>query len=128
MITTRLKIHSTPNETIAYMKEFYFPKASDAQLNTLAALYPSDPAAGSPFNTGDNNTLTPQFKRLNGVSISIFQRCTDCKIVFFLAFQGDVFFQAPRRNMFNVTAGVVPHWSFCEIICLLTNLPFIDGL
>jgi acetylcholinesterase len=62
-------MYSTPNETIAYIKEFFFPNASNAQLNTLAALYPSDPAAGSPFNTGDNNTLTPQFKRLACVSI-----------------------------------------------------------
>ena len=45
-----------------------------------------------------------------------------------LAFQGDVVFQAPRRNMFNVTAGVVPHWSFCAMICLLTFVPFIDEL
>jgi acetylcholinesterase len=69
MTTMRLKMYSTPNETIAYIKEFFFPNASNAQLNTLAALYPSDPAAGSPFNTGDNNTLTPQFKRLACVSI-----------------------------------------------------------
>jgi acetylcholinesterase len=53
MKVMRLKIHRTPNETIAYIREFFFPNASDAQLNMLAALYPSDPAAGSPFNTGD---------------------------------------------------------------------------
>jgi hypothetical protein len=70
---------------MAYIKEFFFPHASDAQLNTLAALYPSDPAAGSPFNTGDNNTLTPQFKRLAGVSTYIFQTCADGKTNHFLS-------------------------------------------
>ena len=75
----RLRIDSTPDETIAYIKEFFFPKASNAQLDTLAALYPSDPTAGSPYNTGDNNTVTPQFKRLACVFIFILQSCSDGK-------------------------------------------------
>jgi hypothetical protein len=88
MIMTKLNIHRTPNETIAYIKEFYFPKVSDAQLNTLAALYPSDPAAGSPFNTSDLNALTPQFKRIAGVSIHSSQKCADGKTIFSLSHPG----------------------------------------
>lgn len=36
----------------------------------LLALYPQDPAAGSPFDTGEQNALTPQYKRLAALQVS----------------------------------------------------------
>ncbi|KAJ7220049.1 carotenoid ester lipase precursor [Mycena pura] len=93
---------TTSDETLAYIKQFWFPDASDAQIATIGTLYPDDITAGSPFNTGTLNAITPEYKRL-------------------AALQGDAFFQAPRRNMFSVTNGVVPHWSYCESLSLCVN-------
>ncbi|GJJ08500.1 hypothetical protein Clacol_002718 [Clathrus columnatus] len=71
----------------------YYPDASDAQFAPLAVLYPSDPAVGSPFGTGDANQLTPQFKRI-------------------AAFQGDSTFQAPRRFFLRIASKRQNVWSF----------------
>ncbi|GJJ08501.1 hypothetical protein Clacol_002719 [Clathrus columnatus] len=68
---------TTSEEAENYLHRNYYPDASDAQFAPLKLLYPNNPAAGSPFGTGDANQLTPQFKRL-------------------AAFQGDAVFQAPR--------------------------------
>lgn len=45
----------------------YLPTASDEDIATLAAAYPSDPAQGSPYNTGVLNQLYPQFKRVSSI-------------------------------------------------------------
>jgi hypothetical protein len=58
---------TTSNETLAYIKQFWFPAASDAQIATIGTLYPDDPSAGSPFGTGIFNQLTPEYKRLAGM-------------------------------------------------------------
>lgn len=58
---------------------------ADQDLVNLFELYPADPAAGSPFDTGEANAITPQFKRL-------------------AAFQGDLFLQAPRRLFLKHTS------------------------
>ncbi|KAJ6601930.1 Alpha/Beta hydrolase protein, partial [Mycena vulgaris] len=83
---------TTSGETLEYMKLVWFPDASDDQIATIGTLYPDDLSMGSPFNTGILNALTPEYKRL-------------------AAFQGDVFFHAPRKNMLSVTDGAVSHWS-----------------
>ena len=76
-------------------------KAMGAQLARLLELYPSDPAAGSPFGTGDDNQFTPQFKRM-------------------AALQGDILFVAPRRLLTRTRAGAGAGaggqavYSFCE--------------
>lgn len=49
------------------MKEFYLPTGTTAQIAQAEVLYPQDPAAGSPFDTGALNALTPEFKRLAAV-------------------------------------------------------------
>ncbi|KAJ7238724.1 carotenoid ester lipase precursor [Mycena rebaudengoi] len=87
---------TTSGETLEYIKQFWFPDASDNQIATIGTLYPDDPSMGSPFKTGILNALTPEYKRL-------------------AAFQGDVFFHAPRRNMLSVTDGTVPHWSYLYV-------------
>ncbi|KIJ35193.1 hypothetical protein M422DRAFT_181074, partial [Sphaerobolus stellatus SS14] len=69
---------TTDQEAVNFLHSNYFPKASNVEFDVLAVLYPSNPAVGSPFDTGDLNALTPQFKRI-------------------AAFQGDFEFQAPRQ-------------------------------
>ncbi|KAF8516319.1 Alpha/Beta hydrolase protein [Hysterangium stoloniferum] len=76
-----------------FIKENYIPEASDAQFATLATLYPRDPAAGSPFDTGDANQLSPEFKRI-------------------AAFEGDFVFQAPRRFFIRIASKRQNVWSF----------------
>jgi acetylcholinesterase len=74
-----------------------FPAATPQDTQALANLYPADPAAGSPFGTGTNNAITPQFKRLS-------------------ALQGDYAFVAVRRFLFNAQAKKVPTYSYGEDI------------
>ncbi|KAI0352094.1 carotenoid ester lipase precursor [Trametes cingulata] len=73
---------TTDDEFAGYVKQVYFPNATDAEVTRLLELYPSDPAAGSPFGTGDNFTFTPEYKRL-------------------AAFQGDLIFQSLRRFLLD---------------------------
>jgi len=84
---------STDDEAIEYIKQNYAQKADQSTLDTIAKLYPSDPAVGSPFDTGNANQITPQWKRL-------------------AAFQGDFAFQGPRRHFMENTADRQPAWSF----------------
>ena len=48
-------------------------------MDKLLHLYPSDPTAGAPYNTGDNSVYSPQYKRIVA------------------ALQGDFIEVAPRR-------------------------------
>ncbi|PPR03797.1 hypothetical protein CVT24_007477 [Panaeolus cyanescens] len=76
-----------------YITSNWAPGATADDLAPLFTYYPSDAASGSPFDTGANNTLTPQFKRM-------------------AAFQGDVMFQAPRRFMLEQFSGRQNMWSY----------------
>jgi len=84
---------TTDAEFLGYVQENYAPSATQADLNLIAQLYPSDPADGSPFGTGDANAITPQYKRL-------------------AAFQGDLVFHGPRRLFIGNRAARQPIWSF----------------
>ncbi|KAI0351862.1 alpha/beta-hydrolase [Trametes cingulata] len=77
----------------AYLQNPWFPRTPPPRLSKLLALYPDDPAAGSPFGTGDANELYPQFKRI-------------------AAFQGDITFQAPRRFLLDQRSLKQPTWSY----------------
>jgi hypothetical protein len=86
------------NETVRdWVKENYLPKATDEQIDDLLNEYPDKPAEGSPFDTGDARVLVPQWKRLS-------------------ALQGDLVFQAPRRNFMKAVhenGGQV--WGFRKL-------------
>jgi len=84
---------TTSDEALAFIQSNYIPTATDAQITKLGELYPSDPAAGSPFDTGTQNQLSPQFKRL-------------------AAIQGDLVFQAPRRFFLRTASKTQDVWSF----------------
>ncbi|TCD66642.1 hypothetical protein EIP91_001110 [Steccherinum ochraceum] len=75
-----------------YITTFFLPNATSAQVDQVLQLYPSDPTQGSPFNTGTQNAITPQFKRM-------------------AAFLGDFVFQAPRRAFMQETAGKQDSWA-----------------
>ncbi|PPQ76538.1 hypothetical protein CVT26_013237 [Gymnopilus dilepis] len=72
---------------------FFKGNLPQAELNALAAAYPSDPTQGSPFNTGTANAITPEFKRI-------------------AALLGDLGFQSPRRFFLRTASKTQPTWAF----------------
>ncbi|GJE92627.1 carotenoid ester lipase precursor [Phanerochaete sordida] len=84
---------TTDAEVKAYLQSNYLPEASSSQLDKILELYPQDPAQGSPFGTGTNNTLSPQFKRL-------------------AAIQGDLVFQSSRRFFLQERAHKQPAFAY----------------
>ena len=54
-------------------------------MDDLLTLYPQDVTQGSPYDTGTENALTPEFKRLASIL-------------------GDFAFQAPRRFFLNAVS------------------------
>ncbi|KAF7892326.1 uncharacterized protein EAF01_010406 [Botrytis porri] len=48
----------------SYMQTIFFPSTPPSKIASLVAAYPDDPSAGSPFNTGTNWNIYPQYKRL----------------------------------------------------------------
>jgi len=77
-----------------YISEFILPNIKDAELDKLLEFYPQDPTQGSPYDTGDQNAFTPQFKRIASI-------------------MGDYAFQAPRRFFLKNISGKQNTWSFC---------------
>jgi acetylcholinesterase len=79
------------------------PHATAAEVDQLLKVYPGDVTQGSPFDTGTNNTVTPEYKRL-------------------AAFQGDLIFTGTRRFFLQQRADKQPAWSFCEKVYLAEEL------
>lgn len=69
-----------------------FKAAGSGQIDQLMTLYPSDPFQGAPFGTGENNNISPNFKRL-------------------AAFTTDHLFNAPRRSLLHQSDNV-PRWNY----------------
>ncbi|KAF9487790.1 lipase [Pleurotus eryngii] len=84
---------TTTTQFRTYIKTFFMPQSTNAELDQMLTHYPSDITQGSPFGTGILNALTPQFKRL-------------------AAFQGDAVFQAPRRFFLQQRSGKQNTWAF----------------
>jgi acetylcholinesterase len=84
---------TTEAELRTYLKEFFFPNATDAQMDELLTLYPQNVTQGSPYDTGTQNALTPQFKRMASIL-------------------GDYEFQAPRRFFLKTISDKQNVWSF----------------
>jgi acetylcholinesterase len=85
----------TESELHTYLKEFVLP-ATDAQIDELLTLYPQNPTLGSPYDTGTQNALTPQFKRMASIL-------------------GDFVFQGPRRFFLQTVSDKQKVWSFCTL-------------
>jgi acetylcholinesterase len=88
------------------LKEFFFPNATDAQMDELLTLYPQNVTQGSPYDTGTQNALTPQFKRMASIL-------------------GDYEFQAPRRFFLKTISDKQNVWSFCTLHTLSLALGFV---
>ncbi|KAI9063823.1 alpha/beta-hydrolase [Trametes sanguinea] len=89
---TRLDV-TTDEQFAEFVKSSYLPTAPEEAIQVLMHYYPADPAAGSPFGTGDAYTFTPQFKRI-------------------AAFMGDWNFEAARRFFLKHLSGKQKAWSF----------------
>nr|CAH17527.1 carotenoid ester lipase precursor [Pleurotus sapidus] len=84
---------TTTSQVRTYIKTFFMPQSTNAELDQMLNHYPLDLTQGSPFDTGILNALSPQFKRL-------------------AAFQGDAVFQAPRRFFLQQRSGKQNTWAF----------------
>ncbi|KAJ7151812.1 alpha/beta-hydrolase [Mycena crocata] len=84
---------TTEDGFLQYLRDLYLPQATADQISRVAALYPQDPTQGSPFGTGTDNQLTPQYKRIAAVA-------------------GDFIFQAPRRAFLQQASKTQNTWSW----------------
>ncbi|KAL9089379.1 MAG: hypothetical protein Q9159_002595 [Coniocarpon cinnabarinum] len=86
----------TTDADVADFFQTFFPSAPPSVIEGLVSAYPSDPAAGSPYNTGTANQVYPQFKRM-------------------AAIWGDVVFNLMRRATLNAITTMhpdIPVWSY----------------
>ncbi|KAJ6498720.1 carotenoid ester lipase precursor [Mycena vulgaris] len=86
-----------------YVSSIWLPQAKTAQVQSLAALYPKDIIKGSPFDMGEFNALSPQFKRISAV-------------------QGAYVFQAPHRFFRHSRSGKQKQWGFRK-----SDFPFLGS-
>ncbi|KAF7311275.1 Carboxylic ester hydrolase [Mycena kentingensis (nom. inval.)] len=99
---------TTNDEFIGYLSSTLLPFATPAQIARIAELYPDDPTLGSPFGTGTDNQLTPEYKRI-------------------AAFQGDFIFQTERRFLLQQAAKRDQKtWSYLDK--RLKSTPFYGSL
>ena len=68
----------TEDELRQYLPSLFSLSSNSTGIDDILSAYPEDPALGSPFDTGSENAITPQYKRI-------------------AAILGDLVFQAPRR-------------------------------
>ncbi|KAG6910657.1 hypothetical protein DXG01_008701 [Tephrocybe rancida] len=90
-----------------YITDVFLPGVTKAEVENISNLYPADITAGSPFDTGIFNAVTPQFKRI-------------------AAFLGDGVFQAPRRFFLQQRSGLQPTWAFLSK--RFKDLPILGSL
>lgn len=87
---------TTSDELLEYLGTVFWPFTETSVLEGLLDVYPDDPAAGSPFGTGDANQLYAEFKRL-------------------AAILGDLTFTLERRAFLQTAASLnpdIPSWSY----------------
>ncbi|KZV67209.1 carotenoid ester lipase precursor [Peniophora sp. CONT] len=84
---------TTEEELRQYLPRFFPSPINSTDLDNILSAYPADPSLGSPFDTGLNNSITPQFKRISAIL-------------------GDVIFQAPRRVFLSERSGNTTNFAF----------------
>ncbi|KAH9061818.1 alpha beta-hydrolase [Lactarius deliciosus] len=97
---------TTDADLRAYLAEFILIDVTAAQMDQLLTLYPQDITQGSPFDTGTENALTPEFKRIASLL-------------------GDFEFQAPRRLLLKSVSGKQNTWSY--LTKRLKSLPILGS-
>ncbi|EMD36405.1 hypothetical protein CERSUDRAFT_95717 [Gelatoporia subvermispora B] len=96
----------TDEEVATWLMQEGLPGIPMDAVEEIFTLYPSDPAAGSPFGTGDLYAITPQYKRIS-------------------ALIGDIEYHSQRRFFLNHTAGYQDTWSY---LSKEFKYPFIGAL
>ncbi|KAI0804506.1 alpha beta-hydrolase [Irpex lacteus] len=84
---------TTDSGTKEYLTSNYLSRATEAEVDQIFSVYPDDVTQGSPFDTGTENALTPEYKRL-------------------AAFHGDLIFIGTRRFFLQQRADKQSTWSF----------------
>ncbi|CAA7264894.1 unnamed protein product [Cyclocybe aegerita] len=84
---------TTEEQFRQYISSVWLPRIPASELEQLWSLYPSNSASGSPFDTGEKNALTPQFKRVS-------------------AFIGDSIQHGPRRFLLQEASKRTKVWSY----------------
>ena len=83
----------TSAEFLDYINSIHFPNTSPAAVAEILTYYPADPAAGSPFGTGEAFAYSPQYKRMS-------------------AFIGDFLEHGPRRALVQKLSEDQPVYSY----------------
>ncbi|KAH9061817.1 alpha beta-hydrolase [Lactarius deliciosus] len=98
---------TTDADLRAYLAEFILINVTAAQMDQVLTLYPQDVTQGSPYDTGTENVLTPEFKRIASLL-------------------GDFVFQAPRRFLLKNVSGKQNTWSY--LTKRLKSLPILGSV
>ncbi|KAF8272605.1 carotenoid ester lipase precursor [Lactarius quietus] len=98
---------TTEAELRTYLSEFFFTDETEAQMDELLKVYPQNVTRGSPYYTGTQNALTPEFKRLASIL-------------------GDLVFQSPRRFFLNAVSDKQNTWSYLSK--RLKSLPVLGSV
>jgi acetylcholinesterase len=77
---------TTTKEFKDYFHTIWWPMATSDKIESLAKLCPQDLIAGSPFNTGLENAITPQYKPISALT-------------------GDYSFRSQRRQLLSKGPG-----------------------
>ncbi|PIL28506.1 hypothetical protein GSI_08544 [Ganoderma sinense ZZ0214-1] len=94
---------TTDEEFLEYLETYYYPNTPTADVAKILDLYPSDPAAGAPYNTGDADAYSPQYKRIS-------------------SWQGDFIEVAPRRLFTQYLSDKQPVYVY------LANYHQVEGI
>ncbi|KAL5332203.1 Alpha/Beta hydrolase protein [Aspergillus crustosus] len=97
---------TTTDQFKDYFNSIWWPMATSDEMDRLAELYPQDPTAGSPFDTGILNSITPQYKRISALT-------------------GDYSFESQRRQLLSNAPG--SKWTY-QTDNSLANLPLSPPL
>ncbi|OCH92484.1 alpha/beta-hydrolase [Obba rivulosa] len=97
---------TTDDELFSYVQNELVPGISNESTTQILELYPADPSAGSPFDTGTANAITPEFKRLSAII-------------------GDLEFHGQRRFFLNQTAHLMPAYTWLSK--LYKDIPFVGS-
>ncbi|KAF2756481.1 sterol esterase [Pseudovirgaria hyperparasitica] len=102
---------TTTDDLIDYLQTIFFPNAPVEKIEQLVAQYPNDPSAGSPFDTGPLNAISPQYKRI-------------------AALIGDYTFQSERRQLLPHAKNKVYNYLLETVVpsAGLDGLPIVGTL
>ncbi|OCH90088.1 carotenoid ester lipase precursor [Obba rivulosa] len=81
------------SEVISSINGSYLKGITTSEVTQILDLYSSNVTLGSPYGTGTNDVLTPEYKRMASIV-------------------GDLDFHGPRRSLLEQTSHKQPAWAF----------------